>query len=137
MNTRTPRGLRHQSHRAPQTRGFARGSRPKQLPPRHARSRTLVRFRPRDSHAALLLTPSHLLVGGGVRKAGFIVLAGSGLGTGISFLATPFISRIFAPAVYGRFAFITGVVSAFVGVSTFRLEVQALRVRDDAEATAL
>jgi O-antigen/teichoic acid export membrane protein len=74
---------------------------------------------------------------GGVRKAGFIVLLGSGMGAGVSFLATPFISRLYEPAVYGRFALITSVVSIFVGVSTFRLEVQSLRVADDADATGL
>jgi O-antigen/teichoic acid export membrane protein len=74
---------------------------------------------------------------GNVRKAGFIVLAGSGLGTVVSFMATPLISRLFEPAVYGRFALITGVVSVFVGVSTFRLEVQSLRVDDPSEAAAL
>lgn len=72
-----------------------------------------------------------------VRKAGFIVLIGSGLGLGISLLLTPFITRVFVPSVYGRFALITAVSSVFVGVSTFRLEVQAQRVIDDAEANGL
>jgi O-antigen/teichoic acid export membrane protein len=71
------------------------------------------------------------------RKAGFTVLVGSGLGNGVSLLVTPLISRVFEPAVYGRFALITGVASVFVGVSTFRLEVQSLRAVDDAEATGL
>jgi O-antigen/teichoic acid export membrane protein len=72
-----------------------------------------------------------------VRKAGFVVLIGSGLGTAVSLLVTPLISRIFEPAVYGEFALITGVVSVFVGVSTFRLEVRSLQASDDAEATML
>lgn len=74
---------------------------------------------------------------GRVRKAGFTVLLGSGLGSGISLLATPLITRIFEPAVYGEFALITSITSVFVGVSTFRLEVQSLRAADDAEATGL
>lgn len=74
---------------------------------------------------------------GGVRRAGFTVLIGSGLGSAISLLVTPLISRIFEPVVYGKFALITSVVSVFVGVSTFRLEVRALRAADDAEATGL
>jgi O-antigen/teichoic acid export membrane protein len=72
-----------------------------------------------------------------VRKAGFIVLLGTGLGAGVSLVATPFISRLFSPAVYGSFALLTGVVSVFTGVSTLRLEVQSLKVADDAEAAAL
>jgi O-antigen/teichoic acid export membrane protein len=64
-------------------------------------------------------------------------LVGSGLGAAVSFLVTPLISRLYEPAVYGQFALVTGVVSVFVGVSTFRLEVQSLRVADDSEATAL
>ena len=74
---------------------------------------------------------------GRVRKAGFTVLIGSGLGSAVSLLVTPLISRVFDPAVYGKFALITGVTSVFVGVSTFRLEVQSLRTADDAEATGL
>jgi O-antigen/teichoic acid export membrane protein len=64
-------------------------------------------------------------------------LIGSGLGLGVSLLLTPFIARVFEPAVYGSFALITAVASVFVGVSTFRLEVQAQRVTDDAEASGL
>jgi O-antigen/teichoic acid export membrane protein len=74
---------------------------------------------------------------GTVRKAGFTVLVGSALGNALSLLVTPLISRVFGPAVYGEFALITGVASVFVGVSTFRLEVQSLRAADDAEATGL
>ena len=74
---------------------------------------------------------------GRVRRAGFIVLIGSVLGNAVSLLATPLISRIFEPAVYGEFAVITNVVSVFVGVSTFRLEVRSLLATDDAEATML
>ena len=74
---------------------------------------------------------------GGVRKAGFIVLVGSGLGFGISILLTPFIAHIFEPAVYGSFALITAVTSVFVGVSTFRLEFQAQKNSDDTEASEL
>jgi O-antigen/teichoic acid export membrane protein len=65
------------------------------------------------------------------------VLAGSGLGNAVSLVVTPLISRVFEPAVYGKFALITGVASVFVGVSTFRLEVQSLRAIDDEEATGL
>jgi O-antigen/teichoic acid export membrane protein len=50
---------------------------------------------------------------------------------------TPFISRIFEPAVYGEFALITSVTSVFVGISTFRLEVQSLKAADDVEAAGL
>ncbi len=74
---------------------------------------------------------------GEVRKASFIVLIGGGLGLGISTLLTPFITRIFDPAVYGSFALVTAVTSIFVGISTFRLEVQAQKVSDNAEASAL
>jgi len=74
---------------------------------------------------------------GGVRKASFIVLIGGGLGLGISTLLTPLITRIFDPAVYGTFALISSVTAVFVGISTFRLEVQAQKVADDAEASAL
>jgi len=74
---------------------------------------------------------------GGVRKASFIVLIGGGLGLGISTLLTPLITRIFDPAVYGAFALISSVTAVFVGISTFRLEVQAQKVTDDAEASAL
>jgi O-antigen/teichoic acid export membrane protein len=73
----------------------------------------------------------------GIRKAGFIVLVGSGLGFGVSFLLTPFISRVFQPSVYGSFATIAAVSSVFVGVSTFRLEIQSQRVTSDTEATGL
>lgn len=72
-----------------------------------------------------------------VRKAGITVLVGSGLGAAITLVVTPLISRIFEPAVYGKFALITGVTAVFVGVSTFRLEVRSLRALDDAEATGL
>lgn len=96
----------------------------------------------RDARRRRGVKPRHSLVGAspeqrGVRKAGFIVLLGSGLGMGVSLLATPVITRIFDPAAYGNFALITGVTSVFVGISTFRLEIQALRVRDDAEASGL
>jgi len=74
---------------------------------------------------------------GRVRRAGFVVLIGSVLGNGISLLVIPLISRIFEPAVYGEFAVITSVVSVFVGVSTFRIEVLSLRATDDAEAAML
>jgi O-antigen/teichoic acid export membrane protein len=56
---------------------------------------------------------------------------------GVSLLATPFISRLFDPTVYGSFALITGVTSVFVGISTFRLEIQSLRVGNNAEAIGL
>ena len=72
-----------------------------------------------------------------VRKAGFTVLIGSVLGAAVSLLMTPVISRVFEPAVYGRFALVTGVTSVFVGISTFRLEVRSLRAADDVEATGL
>jgi O-antigen/teichoic acid export membrane protein len=71
------------------------------------------------------------------RKAGFTVLVGSVLGSAISLLVTPLISRVFEPTVYGQFALITGVTSVFVGVSTFRLEVLSLKAVDDGEATGL
>jgi O-antigen/teichoic acid export membrane protein len=71
------------------------------------------------------------------RRAGFTVLAGSGLGSAISLLVTPLISRVFEPTVYGQFALVTGVTSVFVGVSTFRLEIRSLTAVDDAEATGL
>ena len=74
---------------------------------------------------------------GGVRKASAIVLIGGGLGLAISTLLTPLITRVFDPAVYGSFAVITAVTSVFVGISTFRLEVQAQKVTNDAEASAL
>ena len=72
-----------------------------------------------------------------VRKAGFTVLIGCGLGNAVGLLVTPLISRIFEPAVYGEFALITGVASVFLGVSTFRLEIRSLRSADDAEAAGL
>ena len=72
-----------------------------------------------------------------VRKAGFTVLTGCGLGSAVGFLMTPLISRIFDPAVYGEFALVTGVASVFVGVSSFRLEIRSLRTADDAEAMGL
>jgi O-antigen/teichoic acid export membrane protein len=135
IKTLSPQGRRDQRRRPPRVRGVIYGARPRRPPARHARARTRLR---RQGTAA----PGRHALGlprarGGVRKAGFIVLVGSGLGAGVSFLATPFISRLFEPAVYGRFALITGVVSVFVGVSTFRLEVQSLRVADDAEAAGL
>jgi len=111
---------------------------PRHRSQRHARACARTPFRRRDAEIPGRRSTLGLAAGqGGVRKAGFIVLLGSGLGTGIGLLATPFISRIFEPAVYGSFALITGVVSVFVGISTFRLEVQSLSVADDAEATAL
>lgn len=100
-------------------------------PPRAALPRT-GRYRPRHAHV-----PGPGEGHKDVRKAGFIVLLGTGLGTGVSLLATPFISRLFSPAVYGSFALLTGLVSVFTGVSTLRLEVQSLKVTDDAEAAAL
>ena len=99
-------------------RSFVRRERPSKQPARHG-ART---------------QPSHQ---GRVRRAGFIVLTGSVLGNAVSLLVTPLISRVFEPAVYGEFAVITNIVSVFVGVSTFRLEVRSLRATDDAEATML
>jgi O-antigen/teichoic acid export membrane protein len=72
-----------------------------------------------------------------VRKAGFTVLIGCGLGNAVGLLTTPIISRIFEPAIYGEFALITGVASVFLGVSTFRLEIRSLQSADDAEAMEL
>jgi O-antigen/teichoic acid export membrane protein len=73
----------------------------------------------------------------GFRRAGATVLKGSVAGYGINLLLTPLISRLFAPDTFGLFATITAVVSVFVGVSTFRLEVLSQRVRHDAEARDL
>ena len=113
--TTTARSTRH---RRPDARSFIHRERPSKQPARRrARSQ-----------------PSHQ---GRVRRAGFIVLTGSVAGNAISLLATPLISRIFEPTVYGEFAVITNVVSVFVGVSTFRLEVRSLLATDDAEATML
>jgi O-antigen/teichoic acid export membrane protein len=72
-----------------------------------------------------------------VRKAGFTVLIGCGLGNVVGFLAIPLISRIFEPAVFGQFALISGVASVFVGVASFRFEVRALSTADDAKARGL
>jgi O-antigen/teichoic acid export membrane protein len=110
-----------------------RGLHTRQLPP----GRTSVRLNRRSTQTqahAVGFRPSGQ---GRVRKAGFTVLIGSGLGSAVSMFATPLITRIFEPAVYGEFALITGVMSVFVGVSTFRLEVQSLRAADDAEAAGL
>ncbi len=74
---------------------------------------------------------------GGVRRASLTIMIGSGLGLGVSTLLTPFIARVFDPATYGSFALVTAVTSVFVGISTFRLEVLAQKVVDDAEASAL
>ena len=98
---------------------------------------TRARFRSRKTETFRRVVRSLPQGQGGVREAGFIILIGSGLGYGISILLTPFITRVFQPAVYGSFALITAVTSVFVGVSTFRLEVQAQRVTDDAEASGL
>jgi O-antigen/teichoic acid export membrane protein len=104
-------------------------------PLRHARiSVRRPRLRTETGRQAAGTHPSDQ---GRVRKAGFTVLIGSGLGSVVTLLVTPLISHLFDPAVYGTFALITGVTSVFVGVSTFRLEVQSLRAADDAEATGL
>jgi O-antigen/teichoic acid export membrane protein len=104
-------------------------------PLRHGRTSARLDWRSTQTGAhAVRVRPSDQ---GRVRKAGFTVLMGSGLGSAISLLATPLISRIFEPAVYGEFALITSVASVFVGVSTFRLEVQSLRAADDTEAAGL
>jgi O-antigen/teichoic acid export membrane protein len=123
-------GRRGQRRRPPRT-GRVMGRR---SPPRHARPRARFGRQRKILRHSLAGAPPEQR---GVRKAGFVVLLGSGLGMGVSFLATPLISRIFDPAVYGSFALITGVTSVFVGVSTFRLEIQSLRVSDDTEANGL
>jgi O-antigen/teichoic acid export membrane protein len=99
--------------------------------------RTSVRRQQPSTHTAEGAASAQGSSQGAVRKAGFTVLMGSGLGSAIGLLVTPLITRIFDPVVYGRFALITGVVSVFVGVSTFRFEVRSLRAADDAEATGL
>ena len=112
----------------------------RQPPTRSWRARVgsrLPGISPPSTQAAGHAAPAHPSSRGRVRKAGFTVLMGRGLGNAVSLLAAPLISRVFEPAIYGQFALITGVVSVFVGVSTFRLEVQALRTADDAEATGL
>lgn len=134
MKTRPPQGLRNQRRRPRRTRGVKGGTGQRHREPLHARTRTRLRRRGAELPGLEL---GHTPGQGGVRKAGFIVLLGSGLGAGVSLLVTPFISRLFEPAVYGSFALITGVASVFVGVSTLRLEIQSLRVTDDAEATGL
>ena len=101
------------------------------------RERTVARRRRRIAEIPGQATDVRLSRQGGVRKAGITVLMGSGLGAAVSLLVTPVLSRVFEPAVYGRFALITSVASVFVGVSTFRLEVQSLRVADDSEAAGL
>ena len=111
------------------------GSGPHRGPLRHAR--TAVRRQRLSTQAAGHTASARGSGQGRVRKAGFTVLIGSGLGGAVTLLVTPLISRVFEPTVYGKFALITGVTSVFVGVSTFRLEVRALRAADDAEATGL
>lgn len=71
------------------------------------------------------------------RKAGLTVLVGSAAGFGIGLLLTPVISRVFDPHTYGIFATVTAVVSVFVGISTFRLEIESQRTSDDDNARAL
>ena len=115
--------------RPPVGRGLHRGTlRPGRISVRLGRRSTQT-----PAHAVRVRPSSH----GRVRKASFTVLIGSVLGSAISLLVTPLVSRIFEPAVYGEFALITGVMSVFVGVSTFRLEVQSLRAADDTEAAGL
>lgn len=70
----------------------------------------------------------------GFRRAGLTVLLGSAAGLGITLAVTPFISRIFEPAIYGHFAVVTAIVSVFVGVSTLRLESLSLQVQSQRDA---
>lgn len=62
---------------------------------------------------------------------------GSVGGYGIGLLVTPLISRVFSPESYGTFATLVAVVSVFVGLSTFRLEVLSQRVTDSEYARRL
>lgn len=70
------------------------------------------------------------------RRAGLVVLIGNAAGAAVALMLTPVIAKLYQPDVFGTFATVTAVASIFVGVSTFRLEVLAQRVRDDGEAAA-
>ena len=135
MKARTQRGQRAKHRQLSPTWRSVVGSGPRRDPLKHTRTRFWrQRLRTGTAGHAAGGRPSRQEK---VRKAGITVLIGSGLGAAVTLLVTPLISRIFEPAVYGKFALITGITSVFVGVSTFRLEVQSLRTADDAEATGL
>jgi O-antigen/teichoic acid export membrane protein len=99
--------------------------------------RTYVRRELQSTHRSTHARGRYPSGQGRVRRAGFTVLIGSGLGSAVSMLLTPLISRMFDPTVYGNFALITSVTSVFVGVSTFCFEVQSLRSANDGEAIGL
>ena len=69
-------------------------------------------------------------------KRAAIVALGVGLGPLVQLLATPLISRIYAPAEFGHLALFLSVVSIMVTVSCLRYE-GAIQVVKDSEVNAM
>lgn len=61
----------------------------------------------------------------GIRRSTGVLLLGSGTGHAVGLIFTILVARLFSPDVYGAYASVLALASAFIGASTLRLEIRA------------
>lgn len=73
----------------------------------------------------------------GILRGSSKIAVGSFAGFAVALALTPLITRSYDPATFGTFGLVVAVASSFIGFSTFRLEILALRSEDDAQFLGL
>lgn len=70
-------------------------------------------------------------------RAGMLIVLASVAGYGVTLAATPLLSRLVHPEVFGQFAIMLAIASSMVGAASLRLEVLSLGEPDDERAGEL
>ncbi len=72
-----------------------------------------------------------------MRRQVLKILAGSGGAALVGLFLTPLLTRLFTPSIFGQFATFSALTAIFVGVSTLRVEIHAVREEDETQASRL